>query len=364
MKHKCNSTNASARTIWYAIRLMALGFLSFSFFPGIRATAQIVITQSDMRPSWTAGAQMEIHLGSGIVNVGLSGGPNIYDFTGLTIPIQATNTIWRISDIPLLVGHYPDSAVVPSLSSQTVTNTAVFLFTQAALLDLGSVSVSASSDTQRYDHNVPPGVGFDLPLSFGKSWSGTNTNYDTTYVSGIPMKTEVSSRSGSLLVDGFGTLRIPGRELQCLRLKGLNIIGQTKRFWFLTREGIGVYVQTNTGQPDTGNIIANQYLYSVSGSSSAVPDVPQLPVHFKIYHNYPNPFNPSTTIRYEVPCLSMVRLSVYDILGREVSILVNERKNAGRYDVKWDGGNLASGVYFYRLQAGSFVETKKLLLLR
>ena len=85
---------------------------------------------------------------------------------------------------------------------------------------------------------------------------------------------------------------------------------------------------------------------------------------FVLSQNYPNPFNPGTTIRYELPKAAMVRLSVYDILGRQVSVLVNERKNAGSYEVKFDGSILASGVYFYRLQAGSIVQTRKLLLVK
>jgi hypothetical protein len=85
---------------------------------------------------------------------------------------------------------------------------------------------------------------------------------------------------------------------------------------------------------------------------------------YSLLQNYPNPFNPSTTIKYELPQSSEVRLSVYDMLGREVSVLVNERRNAGIHEVKFDGSNLASGVYFYRLQAGGFVQSKKIVLLR
>jgi len=89
-----------------------------------------------------------------------------------------------------------------------------------------------------------------------------------------------------------------------------------------------------------------------------------MPMEFALMPSYPNPFNPSTTIRFELPKASQVKLTVYDLLGREVVVLVNEPKPAGGYEVKFDGSNLASGVYFYRLQAGSFVATKKLLLLR
>ena len=80
--------------------------------------------------------------------------------------------------------------------------------------------------------------------------------------------------------------------------------------------------------------------------------------------NYPNPFNPSTTSKYELSKTSMVRLSVCDILGREVAELVDGRKDAGSYEVRFDAVGLSSGVYFYRLQAGEYVATKKLVLMK
>ncbi len=93
-------------------------------------------------------------------------------------------------------------------------------------------------------------------------------------------------------------------------------------------------------------------------SSSASPH------SFSLYQNYPNPFNPSTNIEYRIPNTEFVTLEVYDVLGREVAALVNERKLPGTYDVEWNASSLSSGVYFYRLQAGSFTETKKLLLIK
>jgi hypothetical protein len=86
------------------------------------------------------------------------------------------------------------------------------------------------------------------------------------------------------------------------------------------------------------------------------------PVMYALSQNYPNPFNPSTTIKYKLPKSSVVRLSVFDMLGREVSVLLNERRDAGVYEVKFDGSSLASGVYFYRLQAGDFVQAKGLVI--
>ena len=88
------------------------------------------------------------------------------------------------------------------------------------------------------------------------------------------------------------------------------------------------------------------------------------PVEFNLHQNYPNPFNPSTIIYYALPEKANVELRVYDILGSEIATLVNEEKPAGNYEIEFDGSKLSSGIYFYRLQAGSFVVTKKMVLLR
>ncbi len=85
---------------------------------------------------------------------------------------------------------------------------------------------------------------------------------------------------------------------------------------------------------------------------------------FSLDQNYPNPFNPRTMISYQLPTGSFVTLKIFDVLGREVTTLVNEWKDAGRYKVEWKGENQPSGVYLYRLQAGSFQETRKMILLR
>ena len=88
------------------------------------------------------------------------------------------------------------------------------------------------------------------------------------------------------------------------------------------------------------------------------------PREFALNQNYPNPFNPSTTFRYSIPTQSKVVIKVYDILGNEIAKLMDEEKSVGTYELTWDAASLPSGVYFYQLQAGDFIKTKKMILLR
>ena len=125
------------------------------------------------------------------------------------------------------------------------------------------------------------------------------------------------------------------------------------------------------GEPVIGATSSSSYISEVGFSSLArhlitsTEDSPDnLPTKYRLQQNYPNPFNPTTKMRYELPKRSNVSLKIYDILGRQVAVLVDEEKAAGRYEVRWDAGGIASGVYFYRIRTGNFVETKKLILLR
>ena len=88
------------------------------------------------------------------------------------------------------------------------------------------------------------------------------------------------------------------------------------------------------------------------------------PIEFNLSQNYPNPFNPGTIIKYSVANKQIVKLKIYDLLGKEVATLVNEEKTAGNYSINFNGGGLASGIYFYRLQAADYIETKKMILLK
>jgi len=120
--------------------------------------------------------------------------------------------------------------------------------------------------------------------------------------------------------------------------------------------------QLRTGHFDIGADELNQSTDIANETDNKLSD-------YYLFQNYPNPFNPSTTIKYSIPSnvkreMSNVKIIVYDILGNEVATLLDENKPAGNYEVRFDGSNLSSGIYFYKLQSGSFIQTKKLLLLK
>jgi len=110
------------------------------------------------------------------------------------------------------------------------------------------------------------------------------------------------------------------------------------------------------------------FYYSVLKYSQSIPtgveQNSEIPKKFNLDQNYPNPFNPSTKIQYSIPQSSSVTLKVFDILGNEIETLVNEEKPIGTYEITWYAVNLPSGIYFYKLQAGNFIETKKMILMK
>ena len=110
--------------------------------------------------------------------------------------------------------------------------------------------------------------------------------------------------------------------------------------------------------------IINEIISSIRNKKVNITSKTILPDNFALYQNYPNPFNPITKISYELRVTSYVSLKVFDMLGKEVVTLVNQKQNGGRYEVEFDGSNLSSGVYFYKLETHEFKEVKRMILIK
>jgi uncharacterized delta-60 repeat protein len=127
-------------------------------------------------------------------------------------------------------------------------------------------------------------------------------------------------------------------------------------------DGLGnVYITGySTGLSSNYDIATIKYSATVGVSNNGN----EIPTNYSLSQNYPNPFNPTTTISFELPKQSDVSLSVYNSIGEEISVIVNDKLSAGKYRINFDGSNISSGIYFYRLQAGDFTQTKKMILIK
>ncbi len=138
-------------------------------------------------------------------------------------------------------------------------------------------------------------------------------------------------------------------------------------------ENMDIWLQDVTGKTINVNVKKGEEITISNTDIEELKVLGQLtPGRYALMQNFPNPFNPNTTIQFDIPSVTlqqtqsdiMVSLKVYDVLGNEIATLVNEKKPAGSYSVEFDGSKFSSGVYFYQLRTGEFVQTKKMILLR
>jgi len=231
--------------------------------------------------------------------------------------------------------------------------------------------------------------GIYLSTNNGQSWVQRGLNNQSIHsiaVSGnnIYAGTELN---GIYLSTNYGLTWAPTSLtiylVSSIVITGNNVIAGTYGVWITTNNGSN-WVQKNDGFNTIPHVnallVSNNYLFAATSVHSVwrrplseVVGIKEksnsIPKKYSLYQNYPNPFNPVTKIKFDIPQnvngkTLDVKLLVYDILGKEITTLVNEQLQAGTYEVTFDGGNLQSGVYFYQLRAGNYTETKKLILMK
>jgi hypothetical protein len=183
----------------------------------------------------------------------------------------------------------------------------------------------------------------------GASWTSANNGLDATYLYAFASRGSnlfVTSSSGRVyLTSNGGTSWISVED-------GL----PQSDIWAAAADSTTVYVGTR------GNGVLRRPLTQMITSIPGSP--PGLPREFWLEQNYPNPFNPTTVISFVLPAASQARLEVYDLLGRRTALLLDERKGAGRHEVRFDASGLTSGVYIYRLTAGLSVQARKMVIVK
>ncbi len=294
--------------------------------------------------------------------------------------------------------------IAVALSTSTSVADALATFPVTLMADRSYVVVASGVVTEGYDNSVNPNIGFNLFPTDDVSTSKYGHKRDVMLnvfhgSTDAPMVNVAAKRAWGrddfgLLVDGLsygefsGSFRVPARKYELAITTGNDGIGDIVATFEADlrglRGGSAVVFASGFLNPANNNDGATFGLFAAL-PNGAVVELPalggalatgaakgadnSLPTTFALNQNYPNPFNPTTQISFALPEASDVRIDVYNVLGQQVRTLVNSRLAAGMHEVTWDGrseggSSVSSGVYFYRLAAGDFSETRKMLMVK
>ncbi|MGB2867851.1 MAG: T9SS type A sorting domain-containing protein [Bacteroidota bacterium] len=221
---------------------------------------------------------------------------------------------------------------------------------QGAVVNIGAFNMSGTLMSA-----TTSGVGFAISQRYGSLrgfYKFTPVNGDAFFVSYLDQKGTSGVGAGSYL--DLSAQSVYKEFIATILYPGADIPDNAVITFSITHPG---------GFPNVGStFVVDDLTFGVATGMNATSDGP--PKAFRLGQNYPNPFNPMTNIVYDVPEQSHIVLTVLDMLGREVAVVVNQFQSAGRYKAVFNASALTSGVYFYRLTAGSFADTRKLTVLR
>jgi hypothetical protein len=342
--------------------------------------AQITITSTDASAINAVGNVITNHLDSTTTSIDIgSPGATSWDFSALNSHVTFSVTSVLPSSTPYYLSDFPTSNVVVYFNTNiSGTNGEGWAYStqNANNYEQNGVVAKSVNGTDTFLVKAvysPAQVFYPLPFTFNSQWGSDFVITNTIYFNGVPFNTTTANHTETVMVDAWGNMTMPGGAvLQALRLRRDDrytspsppFYVRTISYSILTKSGATVeVVATDTTAPNSGIIQTDGVTWSSTGAVGVEND-DQIPTQYSLGQNYPNPFNPSTTIKFQVPNSSFVNLKVYDVLGNEVATLVNEEKSAGSYEVNFDASQLSSGIYFYKLQAGTFLETKKMILIR
>ncbi len=260
--------------------------------------------------------------------------------------------------------------------SKNVTNAAILIaFVSTIILyarSEGIVGATLKNGSGCNCHSSSPSSNVVVVISGPDTLAVNQTATYTVTISGGPLSrggTNIAASGGNLLPIS-GDLRKESNELTHTSPKSPAAGQVTFQFTYTAPASTGQQTLFANGNSvnfngsssgDQWNFAANKII-TVVQPTGIEDDI--LSNTFELYQNYPNPFNPSTKISWQSSVSSQQSLKVYDVVGNEVAVLVDEWKEAGAHSVNFDAGNLPSGIYFYKLTIGGFVETKKMMLLR
>ncbi len=262
--------------------------------------------------------------------------------TTTTSPIDANGNYSLSFDIPYYT-HYivaypnsePESDFIPTYFPQTIN------WQTASTINSGVNNSSINIGVFRKSNSSGP-----------NSILGVTNKSNNNILFPLP-QTLIYLKSGSTFLDFSESISNGRYNFSSLSTGSYEIIATKLGYSTSTQT-----IQLNSPLRDSINFILDQVLVGVNSISNIIPK------KFSLYQNYPNPFNPVTNIRFDIPKSSFVTIKIYNVLGKESALLLNENKSAGSYEIDFDASTLTTGVYFYRIETQEFTQIKKMILLK
>jgi hypothetical protein len=293
-------------------------------------------------------------------------GTNLFAGTYVGVFLSTNNgTSWTEVNTGLPKSAY-DTTQYVRVGCFTVSGTNLF----AGAIDAGAIDGGVFLSTNNGTSWTEVNTGLTYPVAYALAVSGTNLFAGTS--GGVFLSTN-NGTSWTAVNTG-----LTNTYVWAFAVSGTNLFAGTSGGVFLSTNNGTSWTEVNAGLTNT-----SVWAFAVSGTnlfagtsgggvwrrqlSEMITDVEELnplPTEFSLGQNYPNPLNPSTKIKYSIPKSSQVSLKIFNTLGEEIETLVNEEKPVGTYELNWNASNLPSGVYFYRIQTGDFVQTRKMILLK
>ncbi len=317
------------------------------------------------------------------VNLGAAGANRTWDFRTLTLKAERFTYQFIAPAGTPFANRVPQSNFVMKATSPTQLNTTSYIYSlvsPTAFRSLGVGSVSPQGSFFRFANaqDVAP-----LALTFNATWSSTESDTSGLY----PTFAIITTTTTNNTVDAWGVVRLSIGDFNCLRIRENNTTVTRNVFngvpgapqtttsidytWVSKTDYVVATVNSkdNETNPNYTTAAGFSRLFSRTTAVETPRAEKSIPADFALAQNYPNPFNPATEIAFQLARAGQVEIAIYNIAGAKVRTLIAGNMPAGKHSVKWDGQNergqrLASGTYIYRLQAGTFREAKKMLLLQ
>ncbi len=344
-------------------------------------SAQIIINAGDFQAQYSVGNSVINNTDTTVTEINIGSlGSTSWDFSFLTFNPNYAVAVTSVDPASTpYISEYPgaDYSLKVLANSQGIQSESYSYLRQSNNFEyMGSAGMSPIQPGFESIITTDPYMIVNaIPTTYNTNWDYTSNQTSVTKQNGNPVFTTNSTVISKNVVDAYGTMTLPGGAIvDALRISedrttysnvgGFSMYDRHFSYIFLGKNGEQVTVIADTTQPNIGLISNYGYISWKNTWITAVGNENTLLNKFSLEQNYPNPFNPSTAIQYAISSIQFVSLKLYDVLGNEVASLINEEKPVGAYEIQIDGSKFSSGVYFYKLQAGNFIETKKMVLLR